>query len=76
MKPVFGTPHGTDFGPIVTALGARHAVIEPAQLGAALADSIGAPGVQVLEVRTDRARNVELHREAAAAVAAALDGLT
>jgi 2-succinyl-5-enolpyruvyl-6-hydroxy-3-cyclohexene-1-carboxylate synthase len=74
-EELFGTPHGTDFGPIVTALGAQHVVVEPAALRPALADSIGAPGVQVLEVRTDRVRNVLLHREAAAAVAAALDGL-
>ena len=38
----------------------------------ALAESLVATGVSVLELRTERARNVELHREAAAAVAAAL----
>lgn len=74
-EELFGTPHGTDFGPIVVALGGQHAVVEPAGLRAALAESIGAPGVHVLEVRTDRPRNVALHREAAAAVATALDRL-
>jgi 2-succinyl-5-enolpyruvyl-6-hydroxy-3-cyclohexene-1-carboxylate synthase len=74
-EELFGTPHGTDFGPIVVGLGATHAVVEPEGLRAALEASIGAPGVQVLEVRTDRARNVALHREAAAAVACALDEL-
>jgi 2-succinyl-5-enolpyruvyl-6-hydroxy-3-cyclohexene-1-carboxylate synthase len=74
-EELFGTPHGTDFGPIVEALGGQHAVVEPAGLRAALAESIAAPGVQVLEVRTNRARNVSLHREAASAVALALDGL-
>ena len=43
-----------------------------ADLEAAIRDSIGRPGVRVLELRTDRARNVELHRAAAAAVQQAL----
>ena len=74
-EELFGTPHGVDFGPIVRALGSEHTVVEPGDLRRALADSIGAPGVQVLEMRTERARNVALHREAAAAVAAALDAI-
>ena len=72
-EELFGTPHGIDVGPIVTALGGEYRAVGPADLPAALADSIGRPGVRVLGFRTDRARNVALHREAAAAVADALD---
>ena len=71
-EELFGTPHGIDVGPIVMALGGEYRVVGPADLRPALATSIGRPGVRVLGFRTDRRRNVELHREAAAAVAAAL----
>ncbi len=71
-EELFGTPHGIDVGPIVTALGGEHRVVEPADLGACVADSLARPGVQVLELRTDRERNVELHRDVAALVARAL----
>jgi 2-succinyl-5-enolpyruvyl-6-hydroxy-3-cyclohexene-1-carboxylate synthase len=71
-EELFGTPHGIDVGPIVTALGGEYRAVGSTGLRAALADSIGRPGVRVLSFRTDRARNVELHREAAAAVADAL----
>lgn len=71
-EELFGTPHGIDVGPIVTALGGDFADVTTADMRAALAASVGAPGVRVLRYRTDRARNVVLHREAAAAVAAAL----
>jgi 2-succinyl-5-enolpyruvyl-6-hydroxy-3-cyclohexene-1-carboxylate synthase len=74
-EELFGTPHGIDFGPIVRALGAAHAVAGPEELGAALARSIGAVGVQVIEIRTERARNLALHRQATAAVAAAVNAL-
>jgi len=75
FEELFGTPHGVDFGPIVKALGGEHRLVGPADLRRALADSIAAPGVQVLEVRTDRTRNVVLHREVAAAAMTALDAL-
>jgi 2-succinyl-5-enolpyruvyl-6-hydroxy-3-cyclohexene-1-carboxylate synthase len=75
FEELFGTPHGLDFGPIVRALGAEHEVVGMANLPDALKASIGAPGVRVLEIRTERARNVALHRQAAAAVATALDAL-
>lgn len=72
-EELFGTPHGIDVGPIVTALGGQYRRVGPADLGEAIVDSIARPGVQVLSLRTDRTRNVELHREAAAAVATALE---
>jgi 2-succinyl-5-enolpyruvyl-6-hydroxy-3-cyclohexene-1-carboxylate synthase len=71
-EELFGTPHGIDFGPIVKALGGTHRPVGARGLRTALAESLVATGVSVLELRTERARNVELHREAAAAVAAAL----
>src|SRR4051794_28771522 len=73
-EELFGTPHGIDVGLIVTALGGEFRDVATGDLRAALADSITAPGVQVLRYRTDRSRNVELHREAASVVTAALAG--
>jgi len=75
-EELFGTPHGIDVGPIVHALGGEYRATVPGELREALADSLERPGVQVLALRTDRARNVELHRKAAAAVATALAAMT
>ncbi len=72
-EELFGTPHGIDVGPIVTALGGEHRPVGPGDLGSAIADSVARPGIRVLELRTDRARNVALHRAVAAVVARALD---
>jgi 2-succinyl-5-enolpyruvyl-6-hydroxy-3-cyclohexene-1-carboxylate synthase len=71
-EELFGTPHGIDVGPIVTALGGEYREVGVGSIRAALAASVGRPGVRVLGFRTDRARNVELHRQAAAVVAEAL----
>ena len=71
-EELFGTPHGIDVGPIVTALGGEHRRVDVATLGPEIAASLGRPGVQVLELRTDRVRNVELHGAVAALVASAL----
>jgi 2-succinyl-5-enolpyruvyl-6-hydroxy-3-cyclohexene-1-carboxylate synthase len=71
-EELFGTPHGIDLGPIIEALGGAHRSVGARGLRAALAESLVASGVRVLELRTERTRNVELHQDAAAAVTAAL----
>ncbi len=71
-EELFGTPHGIDVGPIVAALGGEHRVVGHRELGAEIRHSLGRPGVRVLELRTDRARNVELHREVEALVHVAI----
>ena len=71
-EELFGTPHGIDVGPIVAALGGEHRRVTHRELDAAVRESIGRPGVRVLELRTDRERNVLLHRGVAAAVQRAL----
>jgi 2-succinyl-5-enolpyruvyl-6-hydroxy-3-cyclohexene-1-carboxylate synthase len=75
FEELFGTPHGIELGPLVRSLGAEHRVVGGAELREALEASLRGAGVRVLELRTDRARNVALHQEAAAAVQAALGEL-
>jgi 2-succinyl-5-enolpyruvyl-6-hydroxy-3-cyclohexene-1-carboxylate synthase len=77
-EELFGTPHGIALGPIVEAFGFSHRVAEGggyADLRAAIEAEMGRPGLRVVELRTDRERNAELHRAAAGAVAAALAAL-
>ncbi len=72
-EELFGTPHGISVEPIVTALGGEHRLVAgAAELDAAIRASVGRPGVRVIELRTDRARNLELHRDLAATVRRAL----
>jgi 2-succinyl-5-enolpyruvyl-6-hydroxy-3-cyclohexene-1-carboxylate synthase len=73
FEELFGTPHGIEIGRVVTALGAEHRRLECGTIGSEVAASLGRPGVRVLELRTERARNVELHRAIAAAAAAAVE---
>jgi 2-succinyl-5-enolpyruvyl-6-hydroxy-3-cyclohexene-1-carboxylate synthase len=74
FEELFGTPHGVELGPLVRALGADHREVSSRDLAAAVAASIATAGLQVLEVRTERTRNVELHRELLAEVTRAVDG--
>ena len=60
----FGTPHGLDFTHAVALHGGRYERIEGAHgWAASIASAVQREGLNVLEVRTDRVRNVAQHRE-------------
>ncbi|MDQ1685031.1 MAG: 2-succinyl-5-enolpyruvyl-6-hydroxy-3-cyclohexene-carboxylate synthase [Frankiaceae bacterium] len=65
FERLFGTPHGVDLAGAVTAYGATHRLVQDA---AELRTALAGPGsgLRVVEVRTDRAANAELHRRLAA----------
>ncbi|MBS2027935.1 MAG: 2-succinyl-5-enolpyruvyl-6-hydroxy-3-cyclohexene-1-carboxylic-acid synthase [Deltaproteobacteria bacterium] len=77
FEKLWGTPHGLDVASAARAFGATHSIASTrSALQNALAESLGsrAPGARIIEVRTDRARNVEAHRRVLVAVDAALEG--
>jgi 2-succinyl-5-enolpyruvyl-6-hydroxy-3-cyclohexene-1-carboxylate synthase len=62
FERLLGTPHGTDLVAVARALGAEVGELRPGAIGTAVAESFERPGVKVLRLRTERTRNVELHR--------------
>ena len=67
------TPTGIDVSTLAALAGAEHELVtEPEALRAGLDRGLAGDGVTVLEVRTDRRENVELHRRVWAAVAEAV----
>lgn len=62
FERLLGTPHGTDLAAAARALGADVTELRPGTIGTAVAEAMQRPGIHVLRLRTDRARNVELHR--------------
>ena len=67
------TPHGLDFAHAAALYGCAHEPIEDVDAFApALDRALGADRTTIIEVRTDRERNVALHQAAWDAVAAAL----
>ena len=74
-EQLFGTPHGTDLPAVVRAFGAGYREAGARDLAEAIAWALATPGVNVVHLRTDRARNLTLHREVAAVVQQALADL-
>ena len=77
FERLFGTPHGLDFSHAARMYGARYCRADTWDaFRSALHAGIGGTGLHVVELRTDRKRNVELHRLAREAVSAAVGALT
>jgi 2-succinyl-5-enolpyruvyl-6-hydroxy-3-cyclohexene-1-carboxylate synthase len=75
FEQVFGTPHGRSFERLAAFHDLGFQAVERASgLVPAVEEARRAGGVHLVVVRTDRARNVEVHRELTAAVSRALDG--
>jgi 2-succinyl-5-enolpyruvyl-6-hydroxy-3-cyclohexene-1-carboxylate synthase len=76
FEELFATPHGLDLGSVCRAAGAGHTLVERANdLIPAIERARDARGVHVVEVPTDRERNVEQHAAVHEAVAAALSSM-
>jgi 2-succinyl-5-enolpyruvyl-6-hydroxy-3-cyclohexene-1-carboxylate synthase len=74
FEQLFGTPHGLEFSAAAELYGARyHRAKSWQSFREGVSAGIGGQGLHIVEMRTDRARNVVLHREAWDAVATALD---
>jgi 2-succinyl-5-enolpyruvyl-6-hydroxy-3-cyclohexene-1-carboxylate synthase len=62
------TPHGLDFAHAAALYGCEHVPVASVdELRAGVERALAGPGTTILEVRTDRAENVALHRAVAAA---------
>jgi len=57
----WGTPHGVDLRHAVALHHGRHAVLDAGDQHAAIAEALARPGLDVLELRTERDRNVAQH---------------
>ena len=76
----WGTPHGLDLRHAVALHSGRHTVLEAGDQRDVIQAALARPGLDVLELRTERDRNVVLHRQiweqAASAVASRRLGRT
>jgi 2-succinyl-5-enolpyruvyl-6-hydroxy-3-cyclohexene-1-carboxylate synthase len=62
FEEFFGTSHGLDFAPIISAYDCEHILIQDWQnFRDHIIKSLNSKGTQVLEIRSDRKRNKEIH---------------
>jgi 2-succinyl-5-enolpyruvyl-6-hydroxy-3-cyclohexene-1-carboxylate synthase len=70
---LFGTPHGLDFRPLAELYGARYSLAESwAALRSAVQAGVAGRGLHIVELRTNREKNVAQHRAIWPLVSAAL----
>ncbi len=63
FEKLFGTPHGLDFAAAAAVYGIEFVrARDRRQFRVELARSVASPGVQIIEVRTERGANVDAHR--------------
>ena len=75
FEDLFATPHGLDFARLAGAAGASHARVERAsELAVVVEGAAAAGGVWIVEVPSDRERNLSRHEAVGEAVAVALEG--
>ena len=73
FETLFGTPHGLDFEQAVTMYRASFTrVTDWNAFGDTMREAVGSSGLHVIEVPTERERNVELHRTLWARVSRAI----
>lgn len=73
FEEYWGTPHGLDFRPVVEMYGGSYQRADTwPDFRCHLAASFAGSGLDVIEVHTERQRNVQLHRQAWQVVASAL----
>ncbi len=74
FEQYFGTPHGLDFAPIVTAYGCSYEQIQDwYRFQSAVLDSLDQPGTQVLEIKSDRKRDKQLRQNLWQSIARTVD---
>ncbi|MFN2609510.1 MAG: 2-succinyl-5-enolpyruvyl-6-hydroxy-3-cyclohexene-1-carboxylate synthase, partial [Actinomycetota bacterium] len=73
FEDLFGTPHGFSFSSMAAAAGIGHVEVKArSDLTSAVLQAANDKGIWVIEARTERERNVEVHNELWACVADAL----
>ena len=76
FEQLFGTPTGVDLSKLADVHGLVYQHVEKApELGSAVTGGLAAGGVHLIEIKTDRAENVALHRKLTGQVVEAVEAL-
>lgn len=74
LERAFATPHGRDLALLAEFHGLVHRRIDaPGEVATAVANAAAGPGLHLIEVRTQRSTNADIHRRATAAVVTAIE---